>query len=476
MGSNDSKTEKGRILVADDEAGMRAALGEVLRRAGWKIDAVDEAEAALEKIRSGEKYDLLITDYRMGGMTGLELVRKVRESRCSIPIVMMTAYGTVEDAVNAMKEGADDYLLKPFSFETVLSVVGRVTTRPRVWPQHETAANAKAPVRGSGSKIIGSDPSWQRVLHIAGEVADSSATVLLTGESGTGKEVLAKYVHEQSGRKGPFVAINCAALPEGVLESELFGHEKGAFTGATLSRKGRFELADGGTILLDEVSEMPLALQAKLLRVLQEREISPIGGTSTIKLDIRVIATTNRNLEQFVEDGHFRRDLYYRLNVISIHIPALRHRGQDIQPLAQHFLGRYARPGSGLEGFAPDAIQFLHAHAWPGNVRELENLVERAGLLARGQLVGLDDFHLDDSALSISGDFSSGESDAMRRTAQITPVGSTLEEMEKRLILQTLSHNDGNRTRTAEMLGVSVRTIRNKLNLYDTAEEHALAG
>ncbi|MCH8333867.1 sigma-54-dependent Fis family transcriptional regulator, partial [Candidatus Sumerlaeota bacterium] len=375
------------ILVVDDETSMRVALRDVLERAGWKVQAAKSGSEAFAMIRSQEPFSLLITDCRMPGMTGIELTRAVRKMRPTLPIVMMTAYGTVEDAVAAMKEGVDDYLLKPFSFETVIEVVREAARKDRP----AAVPIATAPARRNGDSptpaMLGEDPSWKSVVRIAEEIADSTATVLLTGESGTGKEVLARHIHRCSGRSGRFVAINCAALPEGVLESELFGHEKGAFTGAILSHKGKFELADGGMILLDEISEIPPALQAKLLRVLQEREVHPIGGSLPIKLDFRVIATSNRDLEVCIERGRFRQDLFYRLNVIAIRLPPLRSRPGDVVILAEHFLHRFRRPDRPAERFSAEVVQYLRSHRWPGNVRELQNVIERACLVARCEVI-----------------------------------------------------------------------------------------
>ena len=466
-------SEKGTVLVADDEPGMRLALREVLQRSGWQVVMAENGERALDLLKQEQPYQLLMTDFRMGGMTGLELLHEARKLRPTLPAVMMTAYGTVEDAVRAMREGAGDYLLKPFSLETVIEVVDRVT-RPENLPspsegeseaKSANSANGASPRRakiGTEHAIIYQGPALREVLEIAKDVADADSTVMLTGESGTGKEVVARYIHEQSGRRGPFVAINCAALPEGLLESELFGHEKGAFTGAILARKGKFEQACGGTLLLDEISEMPLALQAKLLRVLQEKEVSPIGGNGTIKLDVRIVATSNRDLERAVANGDFRQDLYYRLNVIALPVPALRERPEDIMPLAEHFLRKFHRAGRPEQRLADEVRSFMQSNSWPGNVRELENLMERACLLGRGEVIRLEDLHLNLAAESAR---TPDLSVTLNLDAQIT-----LEEMERRLIMRTLDRTGGNRTRTADLLGVSVRTIRNKLHQYGIAE------
>ena len=468
------QSERGTILVTDDEPGMRLALREVLQRTGWRVALAESGEAAVQLLEADEPYDLMITDFRMPGMTGLDLLREARRLRPAMPCVMMTAYGTVEDAVTAMRAGARDYLMKPFSFDAVTEVVERALSAPAPAPAEgaaETAAPASeipsptAPRRARASAeraIICKGPALEWVLDIAGDVAEADSTVLLTGESGAGKEVIARHIHERSGRRGAFVAINCAALPEGLLESELFGHEKGAFTGAILARKGKFEQAAGGTLLLDEISEMPLPLQAKLLRVLQEKEISPIGSSSTIKLDVRIVATTNRDMERMVAEGDFRQDLYYRLNVIALRVPPLRERPEDILPLAEHFVTRFHRAGRPEQRLGDDVIEYLQNYTWPGNVRELENLMERACLLARGEVIRLADLHMNLSAESAR------KSDDILTINFDRPI--TLEEMEKRLILRTLDKTGGNRTRTADMLGVSVRTIRNKLHQYGFAD------
>jgi two-component system response regulator FlrC len=451
---------KGTVLVTDDEPGMRQALREVLGRAGWKVELAECGEEALEILRAAGAFDLLITDFRMGGMTGLELVREAQRAWPAMPIVMMTAYGTVEDAVEAMREGASDYLLKPFSMATVLEVVARATQgagQAAAQSDEPSPATTRRAAKRREPEIIAVAPALRAVLEIAREVADANATVLLTGESGTGKEVVARYIHTHSRRTGPMVAINCAALPEGLLESELFGHEKGAFTGAVLARKGRFEQANGGTLLLDEISEMPLALQAKLLRVIQEKEIVPVGGNDSLRLDVRIIATTNRDLEREAAEGRFRQDLFYRLNVIALPLPPLRERLDDIIPLAEHFMNKYTRATRPARRLGQEIKHYLLEYPWPGNVRELENLIERATLLARNEEIVREDLYLRFDPIAVP---------RLGTAAQDPADGVTLEEMERRLILQTLDRTGGNRTRTADLLGVSVRTIRNKINQY----------
>lgn len=506
-----------RILIVDDEVGMQIALREVLQRQGYRLTVASDAMEALGKLES-ETFDLILTDVRMPEMTGLELLERVRARWPETDVLVMTAYGTIEDAVDAMKKGAADYLLKPFSSETVEEIVTRLLERRKkscIEPPEplEKGAKGSGGAQGSGrlQEPIAASESMQQLMALSREVADSTATILIQGESGTGKEVLARYIHHHSGRRSSnFVALNCAALPEGLLESELFGHEKGAFTGAVLARKGKFELANHGTLLLDEISEMALSLQAKLLRALQEREIDPIGSQRPVPLNVRVIATTNRNLADFTESGHFREDLYYRLQVIMLEIPPLRERREDILPLSDFFVRRLCRINRRPRKRIGNAMRrYLLERSWRGNVRELENFLERAVLLCKSDEITPDNVFLDGEYLrtptfvkprdlgetraagvgnregeSSSLPFRSGaaESRAPLRPSPISPqygqtdragrpilaAGElvTLEEMERRLILKTLQEVNGNRTRAADLLGVSVRTIRNKLNLY----------
>ena len=471
----DEQPPRGTILVTDDEPGMRLALREVLQRIGWRVALASGGEEALEWLRREEHCDLLVTDFRMGGMDGLQLLRQAQALRPGLPVIMVTAYGTIEDAVEAMKQGASDYLLKPFSFDTVLQVVEQATRMgasgfQTAGERHERREGHEASEKTGSARggVIAYNPRMRRLLELAGEVAEADSTVLLTGESGTGKEVLARFIHEHSGRRGPLVAVNCAALPEGLLESELFGHEKGAFTGAVLARKGRFEQAHEGTLLLDEISEMPLALQAKLLRVIQEKEVQRVGADRSTRLDVRIIATSNRDLEKAVAESQFRQDLFYRLNVITLNLPPLHERPEDIEPLAECFLARYHRKGRPEQRLGVEARQWLRSRAWPGNVRELENVLERACLLAREELIRVEDFHL------------GGEVPGQPAAPSVDPsgieAGMTLEEMEKKLILETLDRTGGNRTRAADLLGVSVRTIRNKLNHYGLAGAEEASG
>jgi len=451
---SDVRRDPRRILVVDDEPGMRAGVAEVLGRGGFAVEQAASAEEALARLEQGASQglalDLLVTDLRLPGISGLDLLRAVRQAGRDVPAVVITAHGTVEDAVAAMKLGAFDFLTKPFSPADLLHLARRALGdraadtaggRPK---GAETAPPKRRP-------IITRDQATLRVLTIAESVASSRAPVLVQGESGTGKELLARYVHESGSRRGkPFVAVNCAALPRDLLESELFGHERGAFTGAIARKTGKFELASSGTLLLDEISEMELGLQAKLLRVLQEYEIDRVGGTAPVPVDVRVVATTNLRLRELVDRGKFREDLYYRLTVIPLLLSPLRERQGDIDLLADHFLERF---GNGRRlTLTPEARTALRARRWPGNVRELENTIERAALLARSDVLTVED--LEDADPGVP------------RLAIGSLAGLTVREMEKRLIADTLKRTRNNRTQAARLLGISIRTLRNKLAEY----------
>ncbi len=437
-----------RVLVVDDERAMRLGVAEVLERHGFAVTAVDSGAAALAALAEGS-FALVVSDMRMPIMAGAELLAAVQERHPGVPMVMMTAYGTVEDAVAAMKAGARDFLTKPFAPGDLVHLVRNVLRDPA----GERATGASAGNRGPGERrIVTRAPALQRVLAVAAGVAGSRAPILLEGESGTGKELVARYVHNAGPRRSqPFVAVNCAALPRELLESELFGHERGAFTGASARKLGKFELAHGGTLLLDEVSEMEPILQAKLLRVLQEHEVDRVGGARPVAIDTRVIATTNRPLRALVAAGAFRRDLYYRLNVIPLTLPPLRTRREDIDELIDHFCRRFATDGRLTVDAAARA--YLKRQPFPGNVRELEHVIERAALLADHGVITAADVQIDEEPI-----------------AEPSPTGSlaglTVHEVERRLILETLKRTNNNRSRAAEMLGISVRTLRNKLAEY----------
>ncbi|ROR34927.1 sigma-54-dependent transcriptional regulator [Inmirania thermothiophila] len=424
---------EGVVLVVEDDAALREALCDTLEMAGHEVAAAADGEEALAALEA-HPVGLVVSDVQMPRLDGHGLLRRIRASRPEVPVLLVTAYGTVQSAVEAMRLGAVDYLVKPFEAETLLAKVRRYLRRPE----------AEVPVA--------EDPRSREVLALARRVAASEATVLLTGESGTGKEVVARYIHRRSPRgAGPFVAVNCAAIPENMLEAILFGYEKGAFTGAYRSTPGKFEQAQGGTLLLDEISEMPLALQAKLLRVLQEREVERLGGRETVRLDVRVLATTNRRLREEVAAGRFREDLYYRLNVFPLHLPPLRERPGDILPLARHLLARHVPAGRPLPRLTAAAERLLLAHHWPGNVRELENALQRALILADGGEVDAWALRLEAEAPPRAG----GEAPA--------DLGSDLRSREHQLILEALRAGGGSRKKAAEHLGISPRTLRYKL-------------
>ncbi|MBU4177138.1 MAG: sigma-54-dependent transcriptional regulator [Desulfurivibrionaceae bacterium] len=465
------------ILIVDDEQNMRVALFEALSRNGHDVAVAENGQMALEMIAKHPP-DLVVTDIKMPGMDGLELLRQVKALRPELPVVIMTGFATVDTAVEAMKQGAFDYLLKPFPVEVIEETVARVFALGSKLgqPSAKPVGHKTGEVASFEKPIIGKSPKLLQLMARARSVASSKATVLILGESGTGKEVFARFIHNESDRRnGPFVALNCAALPEGLLESELFGHEKGAFTGAIVTKKGKFELADGGTLLLDEIGEIPLHLQAKLLRVLQEEEVDRLGGRAPCKIDVHVLATTNRDLEQAVKEGAFRQDLYYRLNVIPLKLPPLRERREDVGLLVDFFIRKYAaqygkpekKPSAGVWARLSD-------YDWPGNVREMENLIERAMLLSQGSDLELWDFwddveppaRIDSPAVEVSppsGHFAV----AAANTSAAMEIGTqTLREVERQMILQALQANDNNRTHAAEILGISVRTLRNKLHEY----------
>jgi len=471
--------EKGiKVLAADDDPQMQLAIKASLSRAGYEVTIVSNGRDALTHLEQ-DTFDVIITDQRMPEMSGAELLAAVQKREIATPVILITAYGTITQAVEAMQLGAADFITKPFSAEELERVVERVTSaETRMFRSQKSKRTRK------GKPIITNDPLMIRMLEVAEAVARSDATVLIQGESGTGKELIARLIHSASPRaQSAFVAVNCAALPENLLESELFGHEKGSFTGAMARKIGKFELAHGGTILLDEVSEMELGLQAKLLRVLQEREVDRVGGQSPIAVDVRVLATTNRNLEEYVGQGKFRADLFYRLNVIPLTLPALRDRRSDIKLLVEHFMRQYL--GADAPQLEAQVLAALQNHPWPGNVRELQNAVERAAILARGGAVREADFLLTQNgsvmrnqvvpiqpavglAANIERETTIIESSDEATGLQIRS-GMTVQEMERTLIIETLRSTNDNRTQAAKLLGISIRTLRNKLHEYRMA-------
>jgi len=452
-----------RILVADDDAQMQLAIKASLMRAGYDVTVAANGRQAL-KLLDEESFEAIISDQRMPEMTGQELLAAIQERELDVPFVMITAYGTITQAVEAMQRGAADFIAKPFSAEDLQRVVERVMS-----PESKQLRRGAKKSR-RGRPIITNDQVMIRILEVAEAVAKSDATVLVQGESGTGKELIARLIHASSARAAqPFVAVNCAALPATLLESELFGHEKGAFTGAQARKVGKFELAHGGTCLLDEISEMDLALQAKLLRVLQEREVDRVGGRDPIPIDVRVIATTNRNLEQAVSDGKFRADLFYRLNVIPITLPPLRERPGDIKLLVDFFMKQYLPDGA--PKVSEEVLQALLAYSWPGNVRELQNAVERAAILSRGRTPSEGDFLMKVGAETPRPNLAQQVArESSEDTRLVISCGTTVQEMEKALIFETLRATNDNRTQAAKLLGISIRTLRNKLNEYRMGE------
>lgn len=444
-----------RILVIDDEDLMREYVEEALRRAGHDVDAASNGEAGLELLRA-KNHELVVTDLKMGGMDGLEVVRRAHAELPETQCIVMTAYGTIETAVEAMREGADDYILKPFAPDELELAVTRALEKRRLTEENRYLRDAVNRPFDFDS-MVGSSTAMKEVYETIQKVASSRATVFVRGESGTGKELVARAIHYLGERRDkPFIKVNCAALSAGLLESELFGHEKGSFTGAHQRKIGRFELADGGTLLLDEVSEIGVELQPKLLRALQEREIDRVGGDRSIPVNVRIVATSNRDLEKAVAAGEFREDLFFRLSVIPINLPPLRERKKDIDALAQHFVQRFAREnGCSIDGVTDAVRELFQEYHWPGNVRELQNSIERAIVLAETPILDVEDF-----SLPGRGGFT------LRNGNDGLEAGLTVGEMEKRLIMKTLDYCKGNRTRAADMLGISIRTLRNKLNEY----------
>jgi two-component system response regulator AtoC len=440
---------KGTILVVDDEPAMRLLLTSILKDEGHEVTAASSGEEALQLLAS-RHYHLVVTDLKMPGLSGLELLEQVQRDDPGTAVIILTAFGTVEGAVEAMRKGAAHYLLKPLANPDELRLtVWRVLEEQRVSNEATTLRQATEAVFPFG-EIVAGDAKMQAALELGRSVAPTDATVLITGETGTGKELMARAIHHWSPRaEQAFVAVNCAALAETLLESELFGHEKGAFTGAVTQRRGRFELAHGGTLFLDEVGEMSPALQAKLLRVLQDRTLERVGGTKTVTVDVRVIAATNRDLQAMVAAKAFRNDLYYRLSVFPIVLPPLRERPADILPLAEHILRQIRRRlGKRITGFAEEAQRLLQVYGWPGNIRELQNVIERAAILCREDSIGPTHLNL------------------VPPSAAVSPGPKTLRDLEHEAILAALDAHGGNRRQAAEQLGIGLRTLYARLREY----------
>jgi DNA-binding NtrC family response regulator len=444
------------VLVIDDDKLVNEFLVETLQRAGYECDAALSGEQGLEKFRSNS-FDIVLTDLKMPGIDGLEVLDRIKRESPATEVVMMTAYGTVDTAVKAIKMGAYDFLLKPVLPENIELMVERICEVLRLRDENQTL---RSDLVQKFQNIVGKSKMMNEIFERIKTVADARSTVLITGASGTGKELVARAIHVTSNRReGPFVKLNCAALPENLVEAELFGYEKGAFTDAKKTNRGRFERAHSGTLLLDEISEMPLNLQAKLLRVIQEREFERVGSGETISVDVRLVATTNRNLKEYIAKGQFREDLFYRLNVIPIYLPPLRERKEDIPSLVDHFIDKYNHENEKcIKGISERALKILMKYHWPGNVRELENLIERAVVTSTTDTLSEEDFPVE---LTV-GQLAEGEPGLS--------IPMKLEEGSKYLILKTLEKFNGNKTRAAEALGITTRTIRNKLAEYQSRE------
>lgn len=430
------------VLVVEDDSALREAVCDTLQMVGYATLPADNGHAALMLLQENE-VDIVISDVQMSRVDGMQLLAKIRETNPEIPVLLMTAYGTIQQAVESMQEGAVDYLVKPFESEVVVAKISQFLPTKIV----------------SVEGMIAVDEKTKEVVQLAYKVSQTDATVMITGESGTGKEVLVRFIHQQSARKNkPFVAINCAAIPENMLEAILFGYQKGAFTGAYKSCPGKFEQAQEGTLLLDEISEMSLGLQAKLLRVLQEREVERLGDQKLIQLDVRIMATSNRNMVKEVKEGRFREDLYYRLNVIRINMPALRERPDDIVPIAEYLLAEAAKNNQRIAPkFSDDAIKSMKSYSWPGNVRELDNMMQRTLIMQNGDIITANDLQFE--ALHNQLDTEVDEQDGLVPES----LGGDLKDQEKHMILNALQQSAGSRKTAAEQLGISPRTLRYKL-------------
>ncbi|MBZ5695620.1 MAG: sigma-54 dependent transcriptional regulator [Acidobacteriia bacterium] len=456
-------SDKPSILIVEDEQKLRRLIELQLADDGFHARSAPDAETGLQLLNK-EPFDLVVTDFKLPGMSGLEFLQAVKRVDAHMPVVMMTAYGTVESAVDAMKAGASDYVLKPFALAELVLVIRKELATHQLRRENRDLREALGH-RYEYKNIVARSGKMQAVLAIVERVAPTNATVLLGGESGVGKDLIARAIHEHSQRSsGPFVKINSTAIPENLLESELFGYEKGAFSGAVGSKPGKFELADKGTLFLDEIGDVPPPIQVKLLRVLQDREFERLGGTKTLKVDVRLIAATNRDLRAALEDGTFRQDLYYRLNVVAIDIPPLRDHKEDIPALTDFFLEKFAREsGQQVRGITPQAMRLLTDFHWPGNVRELQNVLERAVTLSAGTTLDVSDIHLDNPP-----------SRGAAAASPVLPAGMTLEQWEDEMIREALRRAGGNKSQAARALGLSRNALRyrlSKIGVPDPAEE-----
>ena len=453
------------ILIVEDEAKMRRLLELNLGEDGFSTLSAGDAEYGLKLLRENT-VNLVLTDLKLPGMNGLEFLQAIKRQNSTLPVVVMTAFGSVETAVEAMKGGASDYVLKPFSLSEMRMVIRKELDVHNLREENRSLREALGK-RYAHPNIVARSPKMQEVLAMVERVAPTNSTVLLGGESGVGKDLIARAIHEKSRRaSGPFIKINSTAIPENLLESELFGYEKGAFTGAAASKPGKFELANKGTLFLDEIGDVPSVTQVKLLRVLQEREFERLGGTRTVKVDVRLIAATNRDLREALEQGTFREDLYYRLNVVPIDIAPLRQRKEDVPELVNLFISRFAGDsGKPVEGITPEAMQVLVHYYWPGNVRELQNIIERACALAKGTVLKVDDIHLDvRPARAVNG------------SGSFLPEGMTLEQWEDEMIRESLRRANGNKSQAARLLGLSRNALRYRLSKIGIADEEEREG
>lgn len=451
-----------RILIVEDEDKLRRVLSLQLESAGYEVETAGSAEAALRQL---DRASLILTDLRLPSMDGLALLEAIQKQNLRIPVIVMTAFGTVEIAVEAMKKGAADFLPKPFSMDHLMAVV-RKALEVQSLREENTRLKEELGHRYRYENIVGSGPKMREILAAIQRVGPMRTTVLLCGESGVGKDLIARAIHHASPRGAkPFVKINCTAIPENLMESELFGYEKGAFTGAAASKPGKFEQADSGTVFLDEIGDVPPAVQVKLLRILQEREFERLGSNKTRQVDVRVIAATNVDLRRALEDGNFREDLYYRLNVFPLTIPPLRERAEDIPLLAESFLIKFARElGSQVEGLSEAAAQKLMAYHWPGNVRELENAIERSLLYASGTLLEPEDIHLDHAPRRATAGNGSNGANGGGAATDFLPEGVSLEEHEQQLIREALRRAAGNKSQAARLLGLTRNALRYRLS------------
>jgi two-component system response regulator HydG len=448
-----------KILVVDDDRSHRFMLNSMFKEWGWSVEEADDGTTAVAAVEE-KSFDAILMDVRMAKMDGMEALRRIHAFNPAIPVVIMTAFSSVDSAVEAIKMGAHDYLTKPLDFDRLRLTMSRALDHRQVVEEKQGAKDrGKEKLEQTG--IIGSSPVMVELLDMISFVAPTEATVLITGDSGTGKELIASALHNNSSRKkGPFVKVNCAALVENLLESELFGHEKGSFTGADRSRDGKFVQADGGTLFLDEIGETSAAMQVKLLRVLQEHELQRVGGHEVIEVDVRLLAATNRVLEDEVKAGRFREDLYYRLNVVSLHVPSLKERREDVSALAEHFFNLFAdKNNRKISGITPGCMDILLHYPWPGNVRELENAMERGVILMRGD-------YLDEESLPIPIQKWAAQESGAFMESDMHGLPSSLEEAEKLVILKTLDEVDGNKSEAARRLGITRKTLLSKLNKY----------